>query len=209
MEEDTPDNIPRRSHSAANIDETCHQKRKGAPEHCNERGLTEDIATKEPLTITIKEPTHHNYRAAHQHTRTRKEQPHCSYRYSPTTTKEKTSLTLKWSSPEHHNYKETPKQQIERSCQPQLEKSPPPKLERSHLLHLNRTRCLILEEPRGPTTHCYVPDETIREELITVRTEMQPPKHESPVNTATTLDCPATTRNLNTATTTEESSHQN
>jgi len=78
MVEDAPDSIPRRSHSAANIDETPHQKRKESPEHCNERGLTEDIATKEPLTITRKDPAHHNYRAAHQHTRTRKEQPHCS-----------------------------------------------------------------------------------------------------------------------------------
>ena len=71
IEEDTPDSIPRRSNSAAKIDEPHHQKRKEAPEHCNERKITADIATKEPLTKTRKEPAKHNYRAAHQYTRTR------------------------------------------------------------------------------------------------------------------------------------------
>lgn len=153
MDEDIPDSIPRRSHSAANRDEPPRplQKRKEAPEHCNERGLTEDISTKGPLTITRKEPAHHNYRPPTSKAELERSS-HTAARDIPPP-QLKTSLILKRSSPAHHNYKATPNQQVERSPQPQLERSPPPKLKRSPLLHLNRIRCIILEQPQGPTTN--------------------------------------------------------
>ena len=50
--------------------------RKEAPERYNERGLPTSIAANDPLTITRKEPTYHNYRLAHKHTTTRKEKQH-------------------------------------------------------------------------------------------------------------------------------------
>lgn len=112
MDEDIPDSIPRRSHSAATeMNPPCPlQKRKEAPEHCNERGLTEDISTKGPLTITRKEPAHHNYRPPTSKAELERSS-HTAVEEcggSPTTTKEETSLILKRSSPAHHHYKENP-----------------------------------------------------------------------------------------------------
>ena len=69
-----------RSHSVANKDEPTTTARREAPAHCNERELPTDIATKEPLTITRKETTHHNSRVTHQQTTTGKEYAHHSQR---------------------------------------------------------------------------------------------------------------------------------
>ena len=54
---------------------------------------------------------------------------------------------------------------------------------------------------RRPHNTLLCETETIREEPTTASTEIQPPQRKSPVNTTTSLECPATT--------TEEPAHQN